>query len=274
MEDDAMDRAEPQRAADGASAPQPSHPGEPADGQGGHPEARRALPAPEPTEHPERPRGRHEAQRRSLGGPAGAAIAVVIASVVFAGILATWLISSAEETSGPPAAAAGQAAASTVQGGPTSRPPGQGSFGNLIVNWSFEQDLSGWVPIGEADASQEPQGRTSGSCASVRARGSTPGPVGLALPEAVPTVERGQRYVASAWVRSTAPGQRVTLRLVGGDSREVSAATGTTLPGVVWKRVIVDHTVRAGGPLKLEIVADGVPPGEALLVDEVVVRLG
>ena len=43
---------------------------------------------------------------------------------------------------------------------------------------------------------------------------------------------------------------------------------------MVWKRVIVDHTARAGGPLKLEIVADGVPPGEALLVDEVVVRLG
>ena len=271
-----MDRAEPQQAVTGASALEPSHPGEPpADGQVGDPEARRALPAPGPPEHPERPRGRHEAaQRRSLGGPAGAAIAVVIASVVFAGILATWLISSAKEAPGPPAAAAGQAVASTAQGGPTSRPPGQGSFGNLIVNWSFEQDLSGWVPIGEADASQEPQGRTSGSCASVRARGSAPGPVGLALPEAVPTVKRGQRYVASAWVRSTAPGQRVTLRLVGGDGREVSKATATTLPGVVWKRVIVDHTVRASGPLKLEIVADDVPPGEALLVDEVVVRLG
>src|SRR5215218_7642992 len=257
MEDDTMDRAEPQQAVTGASALEPSHPGEPpADGQVGDPEARRALPAPGPPEHPERPRGRHEAaQRRSLGGPAGAAIAVVIASVVFAGILATWLIS-------------------TAQGGPTSRPPGQGSFGNLIVNWSFEQDLSGWVPIGEADASQEPQGRTSGSCAAVRGRGSAPATVGLALPEAVASVKGGQRYVASAWVRSTAPGQQVTLRLVGGDGREVSKATATTLPGVVWKRVIVDHTARAGGPLKLEIVADDAPPGEALLVDEVVVRLG
>jgi Carbohydrate binding domain len=271
MEDDSMDRAEPQQALSGAPAPQPSHPGEPADGQVGHTGGQRALPAPE---QPERPRGRHEAPRRSVGGPAGAAIAVVIASVVFAGILATWLISSAKEAPGPPAAAAGEATATTAQGGPTSRPPGQGSFGNLIVNWSFEQDLSGWAPIGEADASQEPQGRTSGSCASVRSRGSAPGPVGLALPEAVPTVKRGQRYVASAWVRSSAPGQRVTLRLVGGDGGEVSKATATTLPGVAWKRVIVDHTARAGGPLRLEIVADDVPPGEALLVDEVVVRLG
>jgi Carbohydrate binding domain len=273
MEDDTMDRAEPQRAVNGASAPQPSQPGEPADGQVGHPEARRALPAPEHPEHPERPRGRHEAPPRSLSGPAGAAIAVVIASVVFAGILATWLISSAKEAPGPPAAADG-ASASTAQGGPTSRPPGQGSFGNLIVNWSFEQDLSGWAPIGEADASQAPQGRTSGSCASVRGRGSAPGPVGLALPDAVPAAKRGQRYVASAWVRSTAPGQPVTLRLGGGDGREVSKATAATLPGVVWKRVIVDHTARAGGPLKLEIVAEGARPGEALLIDEVVVRLG
>jgi hypothetical protein len=282
MEDDTMDRAEPQQAVNGAPAPQPSHPGEPpSDGQVGGAEARRALPAPGARpEYPERPRGRHEAApRQFLGGPAGAAIAVVIASVVFAGILATWLISSAKETPGPPAAPAGEAAASeaaasTAQGGPTSRPPGQGSFGNLIVNWSFEQDLSGWVPVGEADAGQEPQGRTSGSCAAVRGRGSAPATVGLALPEAVPTVKRGQRYVASAWVRSTAPGQRVTLRLIGGGGREVSKATATTLPGVVWKRVIVDHTARASGPLKLEIAADDVPPGEALLVDEVVVRLG
>jgi hypothetical protein len=194
--------------------------------------------------------------------------------VAFAGILATWLISSAEEAPDPPAAAAGGASASTAQGGPTSRPPGQGSFGNLIVNWSFEQDLSGWAPIGEADASQAPQGRTSGSCASVRGRGSAPGPVGLALPDAVPAAKRGQRYVASAWVRSTASGQPVTLRLGGGDGREVSKATAATLPGVVWKRVIVDHTARAGGPLKLEIVAEGARPGEALLIDEVVVRLG
>jgi Carbohydrate binding domain len=275
MEDDTMDRAEPQQAH-GVPAPQPGHPGEPpSDGRVVDAEARRALPAPgPPPEQPERPRGRHEAQapRRSLGGPAGAAIAVVVASVAFAGILATWLISSAKESPGP--AAAGEAAATTAQGGPTSRAPGPGSFGNLIVNWSFEQDLSGWVPVGEADASQEPQGRTSGSCASVRGRGSAPATVGLALPEAVPTVKRGQRYVASAWVRSTAPGQRVTLRLIGGGGRDASKATATTLPGVVWKRVIVDHTARVSGPLQLEIAADDVPPGEALLVDEVVVRLG
>jgi hypothetical protein len=274
VEDDTMDRAEPRQALDGAEAPQPpmaGRPEEPAVDRDGQP----ALPPPRPLalEQPARPRGRHEAtRRRSLAGPAGAAIAVIGASVLFAGVLATWLISSAEEAPGP--APAGDAAATTAKGGPTSRPLGPGSFGNLVVNWSFEQDLNGWQVLGEADTSREPQGRTSGSCASVRARGPEPGRVGLALPEVVPTAGKGQRYVASAWVRSSAAGQRVTVRLAGAGGREVSRTTATTLPGLAWKRVIVDHTVATAGPLRLEIVADGVPAGDALLVDEVVVRQG
>jgi len=270
-----MDRAEPRQALDGAEAPQPPMARQPEDPAVDH-DGQPALPPPQPLalEPPERPRGRHEAtRRRSPGGPAGAAIAIVVASVVFAGVLATWLISSAEEAPDP-AAAAGEAAGTTAQGGPTSRPPGQGSFGNLVVNWSFEQDLSGWQVLGEADGSREPQGRTSGSCASVRARGPEPGLVGLALPEAVPTAGKGQRYVASAWVRSSAAGQRVTVRLAGAGGKEVSRTTAATLPGLAWKRVIVDHTVATAGPLRLEVVADGVPAGEALLVDEVVVRQG
>jgi hypothetical protein len=275
VEDDTMDRAEPRQALDGASAPQPAvandprTPEEPTVDQDGH----RALPAPgEPGQPPpERPRGRHEAQRRSVGGPARAAIAVVIAAVVFAGVLATWLISSAKE---PPEQSPGTAAGTTALAGPTSRPPGQSSFGNLIVNWSFEQDLSGWEVLGEADATREPQGRTSGSGALVRARGPEQGQVGLALPEAAASAEKGQRYVASAYVRSTAPGQQVTVRVIGAGGQESSKETATTLPGLQWRRIIVDHTVATAGPLRLEIVADEVPAGDALLVDEVVMRLG
>jgi hypothetical protein len=226
----------------------------------------RALPAPE---EPERPRGRHEAPRRAVGGPAGAAVVFVVAAVVLVGVLATWLISSAKEAPSP----AAEAAAST-QGGPTSRSLGPGAFGNLVGNWSFEQDLTGWQVLGEADASREPQGRTSGSSASVRARGPEPGQVGLALPEVVGEVRKGQRYVASAWVRSSASGQQVTLRVVGGGGKEVSRRSAATLPGLEWRRIIVDHTAAGVGPLRLEILADGVPAGDALLVDEVVVRLG
>lgn len=201
-----------------------------------------------------------------MGGPAGAAIVIVVAAVVLAGVLATWLISSAKE------APSHGAEASPTQGGPTSRPPG--AFGNLVANWSFEQDLSGWQVLGEADAGREPQGRTSGSSASVRARGPEPGQVGLALPDVVSTVKQGQRYVASAWVRSSASGQQVTLRVVGGGGKEVSNKTVATLAGLEWRRIIVDHTVAGAGVLRLEIVADGVPAGDAVLVDEVVVRQG
>jgi hypothetical protein len=250
VEDDTMDRSEPREAVD-ASAPD-----------------QRALPPPEQPALPDRVRGRHEAPRRTFGGPAGAAIAVVIASVVFAGVLATWLISSAKEPNGPAKAAPSNSA------GPTSRPPGAGAYGNLVDNWSFEEDLRGWQVVGPADGSREPQGRTSGSCASVRARGPQPTRVGLALSEVAPDAKKGQRYVASAWVRSSAPGQRVTLRVIGAGGGEVSKATVATLPGLEWKRVIVDHTVATAGPLRLELVADGVPAGETLLADEVVVRLG
>jgi hypothetical protein len=108
----------------------------------------------------------------------------------------------------------------------------------------------------------------------VRARGPQPARVGLALPEVAADARKGQRYVASAWVRSSAPGQRVTLRVVGGGGKENSKTTVATLPGLEWKRVIVDHSVATAGPLRLELVADGVPAGETLLTDEVVVRLG
>ena len=198
------------------------------------------------------------------------AIAIVVAAVVLGGVLATWLIGSAREAPDAPA----DGAAGTAQGGPTSRPVGQGSFGNLVVNWSFERDLAGWQVLGAADASREPQGRTSGSCASVRAR--QPGRVGLVLPAAAPDAKQGQRYVASAWVRSTAPGLQVTVRLsgAGAGANVDSNTTATTRRGLQWRRVIVDHTVASPGPLRLEIVADGVPAGDALLADEVVVRQG
>jgi hypothetical protein len=191
-------------------------------------------------------------------------------------VLATRLIGSAEPARAPLAATTAAPATSEGQAGPTSRPPGPGAFGNLVVNWSFEQDLSGWQVVGAADTAREPQGRTSGSCASVRARGPDPGRIGLTLPGVVQGAAAGDRFVASAWVRSTAPGLRVTIRVVGsGAKAESSRTTTATLPGLAWRRVIVDHTVASQGTdLAFEITADGVPAGDGLLLDEVVVRQG
>jgi hypothetical protein len=159
--------------------------------------------------------------------------------------------------------------------GPTSRPPGPAAFGNLIVNWSFEQDLSGWGVIGPATASQEPRGRTSGSSAAVRATDDQPARIGLVLAKVVPAARRGSRYVASVWVRSTAPGLKVTLGLVaaGGGMSQASQATGTTLPGDTWRRITVSHRIAAAqAALDLQVTAAAVPPGEALILDEVELR--
>jgi hypothetical protein len=159
---------------------------------------------------------------------------------------------------------------------PSSLVARAGAFGNLVRNWSFEQDLTGWLVIGEAEAVREPQGRTSGSCALVRAGGDQPGQIGLTLPAVVQDAAPGSRYVASAWVRSTAPGLRVTVRLTGAGAKpERSQTTAATLPGLAWRRVFVAHTVAAAGDvLAVEVTADGVSPGDALLVDEVTVRKG
>jgi hypothetical protein len=164
-----------------------------------------------------------------------------------------------------------------VLGPPPTPPAGPAAFGNLVRNWSFEQDLSGWGVVGAATASREPQGRTSGSSAAVRARGPQPSQVGLVLLKVVPSARRGSRYVASAWVRSAPPGLEVTVRLVavGGGTSQASRAVATTLPGDGWRRVSVAHTVAAAhAALDLQITAAEVGPGEALLIDEVEVRAG
>jgi hypothetical protein len=159
---------------------------------------------------------------------------------------------------------------------PSSLAARAGAFGNLVRNWSFEQDLTGWLVVGEAEAVREPQGRTSGSCALVRPKGPQPGQVGLTLPGVVQDAAPGSRFVASAWVRSNAPGLPVTVRLVGAGAKpQRSQTTVATLPGLAWRRVFVAHTVAvAGSDLSLEVTADGVPAGDALLVDEVIVRQG
>jgi hypothetical protein len=197
---------------------------------------------------------------------------VVIAAglvVLVGGVLVTRVLGAAEPRSRP-----APTATSDVLG-PVPQPPARPSvFGNLVSNWSFEEDLRGWEVIGPATANQEPGGRTSGSSAAVRAIGDQPAQVGLALPRVVPAAGRGSRYVASVWVRSTSPGLKVTVRLVaaGAGVPQVSQAIGTTLPGTSWRRITVSHTVAAQAAIDLQVTAAAVPPGEALIVDEVELR--
>ena len=216
----------------------------------------------------ERPRGRHLAPRRRYPNRWLAILGIL--PVVLVVVLLVRMIGAKEE----PNRQAVTTSTLDVLGPLPTPPAGPAAFGNLVSNWSFEQDLRGWAAVGPATAGRELQGRTSGSCAAVRTTGGQPQRVGLVLLKAVPVARQGSRYVASAWVRSTPPGLKVTLRLVttGGGS---SQAVTTTPPGDRWGRVTVAHTVApAQASLDLQIMAAGVGPGETLLVDEVELRSG
>ena len=216
---------------------------------------------------PARPRGRHLAPRQY---PNRWLAILGILPVVLVAVLLVRMIGAEEE----PNRQAVTTSTLDVLGPPPTPPAGPAVFGNLISNWSFEQDLRGWAAVGPATASRELQGRTSGSSAAVRTTGDQPERVGLVLLKAVPSARPGSRYVASAWVRSTPPGLKVTLRLVatGGGS---SQAVTTTPPGDRWGRITVAHTVAgAQATLDLLITAAAVRPGEALLIDEVELRSG
>jgi hypothetical protein len=220
---------------------------------------------------PQKLRGRHLAPRGEY--PNRWLVILGVLSVVLVAVLLVRMISAAPQAKRPSAAAP-----TTDLLGPLPTPPARpGVFGNLVSNWSFEQDLRGWTTVGPAMADRELQGRTSGSCAAVRTTSSQPQPVGLVLPKAVPAPQKGSRYVASAWVRSTPPGLTVTLRLgsTGGGSSQLSQAIMRTPPGDRWGRITVAHTVApAQASLDLQIVTAALRPGEALLIDEVELRRG
>jgi hypothetical protein len=171
--------------------------------------------------------------------------------------------------------ATGQTGATTAPGDDIP-PVESGTFattGNLLRNWSFEEDTSGWQRVGSARLSRELGGRTSGSSAFVQAAATGPSRVGVAAPE-ITQVKPGETYEASAWVRSGTPGMRVTLSLVvnGQGTREATPKTAETAANPGWVRIDVEHRVKAAGALALEVSLENAKQGEGLLVDEVIVR--
>jgi hypothetical protein len=150
---------------------------------------------------------------------------------------------------------------------------GFAAAGNLLPNWSFENDTEGWQRVGAARLSRELGGRTSGSSAFVQVSATGPSRVGMAAPDIV-QVGRGDVYEAAAWVRSGTPGLRVTVSLVvtGKGGREVSTERAVTAANPGWVRIDVDHRAKQAGALSFEVTLDNARLGEGLLVDEVTVR--
>lgn len=106
----------------------------------------------------------------------------------------------------------------------------------------------------------------------IRNTAATAQAAGLANePVAVTSTTAGQTYTGSAWVRSTQPGQAVTLRVQECDSTGkcgfgLSAAT-VTLPNYGWHQVVTPHKARrTGDQLKFQVVADQLAPAGAVSV--------
>jgi hypothetical protein len=171
-----------------------------------------------------------------------------------------------------PTAPAATAASPTTARPSAQAPPGSGVLGNLALNWSFEEDLSGWTVIGQAEGGRQTGGRTSGSAARVDARGN--GPIGLALPSVRTGARAGQRFVAAVWIRSNTPGTPVTLKLVStppDGEPAVSQAVTPTAKGTRWTKATVAHEVKKDGS---EVRFELTTTGRSLVVDEVTIREG
>ncbi|HZD38047.1 MAG TPA: carbohydrate binding domain-containing protein [Actinomycetes bacterium] len=161
---------------------------------------------------------------------------------------------------------------------PLSAPPQpvQPTPGNLLANGDFERDLAGWGPSGGGRIDRVAIGHSGGWSVRIQPGGSAPRPTaggtegpGLQLAQPVQGRPRGS-YEASAWVRATRPGTEaiLTLRELGGDG-DSADVIGVTLPDAGWHEVAVIHQVQTAGRLTLEASARGLPPGEALLLDQI-----
>jgi hypothetical protein len=149
--------------------------------------------------------------------------------------------------------------------------------GNLVLNWSFEQDLRGWGRVGTVSLQRCDMGRTSGSAAELTVTGRARAAVGAQYLPVVGSAPLGHSYVAWVWVWSDQPGLAVTLDLVGrtggpGGTALLRSATARMGPKR-WQRIRVAGRVTApGSAVGLKVTAAGLAPGRELVLDEVGLR--
>jgi hypothetical protein len=172
-----------------------------------------------------------------------------------------------------PPVAAGTPAATTATTGVVPA-PATAATRILPGGPGFESDPrpAGWQAVGGARVERVGAGREGRWAASVE-RGTSSRP-GIALPRA----GRGQpyrSYVATVWLRSSAPGTVVTLSLfeVAGGRRHGVDAVRAVLDGSAWQPLVGRHLVRRPGSwLGVEVVAPGLPPTASLFVDDLGIR--
>ncbi|HEX6678392.1 MAG TPA: hypothetical protein VF486_25665 [Actinomycetes bacterium] len=166
----------------------------------------------------------------------------------------------------PPAAASDAAPAATTD--PVPPVPVASAAGSWSDNLGFEAGMAGWLTTGGARVERVSAGREGTWAASIE-RGSSASP-GITLPRAWRCGPGGRSYVASVWLRASAPRTAVTFSLfeLAGGRRYLADRVATVLAGTGWQRLERTHLVRRPGSwLGVEVVARGLPPSASLLVD-------
>jgi len=225
---------------------------------------------------------RHLAERATRFGLSRLQLVFLAAAVTLA--LLTGLIgvlARDPQPTRPPAAATttaragGSAPTTTARAGgsaPTTTAPTEpirATPGNLLANADFERDLGGWAPLGGANLQRVRGAHSGGWAVAVDPAASGAQAPGLMVREAA-TVEAGDTYEASVWVRAAAPGAGVVLalreqaggRVVGED------VAGYRLADAGWRHLAVEHrATQPGSTLVLEVTGAELPGDRRLLVD-------
>ena len=156
----------------------------------------------------------------------------------------------------------------TVAGAPPPPPPPS----NLLPNGSFESSTSGWY--GYRGALSRVSGGHSGSSAlRVTWNGAGSNYSVMTDPHPIGATTAGERYAATAWVRSQTPGRKVCLRLrefnssravIGGSSATCVTTTGS------WQQIPdTTHTALGGASMDLYAYSDGPLAGDSFELDTV-----
>ena len=143
---------------------------------------------------------------------------------------------------------------------------------NLVVNPDFEAGTAGWFAKSGAELvrSAGHGGRWSG-----RVTNRVDGPRTSVLNDQQNTVvstTKGATYTASAWVRSTAPGTSVAIRLMeyAGSRLHGQRLASVWLRDTAWREVRVSYTAATDdATIDLNLLAWALPSGASFDADDV-----
>lgn len=149
--------------------------------------------------------------------------------------------------------------------------PVQVTPANLVGNPGFETNLTGWAALAGCNLSRVSGGHSGSWAADLNNPLATSQTCTLNdSPNWVTTSVAGT-YQASAWIRTSATGGQIKLRIreyVG--ATLVATTTQTLNPNGTWQQVTLSHTVASpGSTLDLNIYQTTQPAGSDLFIDDV-----